>query len=110
MDWTDERMKIIYERAMINRTQAVQQQTERMRTEMEKNFWAYLHNRLVNLAAMISQCEAQRNASPKAIHDAKIQFENLCNIVYISTIPEVIDQLTMDLQQEFNLIKIKAQK
>ena len=97
----------IYQRCMIKRSQTEIEVRKRGQAEMEKNFWAYLGDRLDHLIMGVMQLHQMRGVTKAQIDEAERGVSDLLNMVKVYTLPEVIVELTKDLQQEKNLILIK---
>lgn len=107
MDYSVKHIEEIYKKAMITRHKMNLEQQKRLEIEVEKNFWGYVHPRMQRLLEQIVGMDQVKTISQKQTEDAKREFAKLNDLLLKSTIPEVINQLTMDLTREKNLIKLE---
>lgn len=104
MDWSDQYIKKIYDRAMIQRSQAEKNLEKRQEEEIEKNFWQFAHARMQVLLRNILSLHDDPKISKQQIDTAEKEFSDLLDTIQMNTLPEVINQLTMDLMQEKQLM------
>jgi len=109
MDWSEKHSQQIYEKAIIKRSQAEKNIIERSRKAMEANFWEYLHTRLSNVLKGILELESDPNTARGAIDAMKKDFSKLLHTVEVCTMPEVINQLTMELMKEKQIMILEKQ-
>ena len=109
MDYSQAYIKKIYDRAMIQRSQAEKDLAKRQQEEIEKNFWQFAHARMQVLLRNILTLRDDPKISKQQIDTAEKEFSDLLDMISMNTIPEVINQLTMDLMKEKQLIILEKQ-
>lgn len=107
MDYSDKYIESIYNKAMIKRTQREKEMMQRSKEEMDKRFWEYLGVRLQKLLEKVADMYQIPGISKQQIDRTEKELGNFFTMVRNNTMPEVIDQLTMDLTREKMSIKIK---
>jgi len=106
----DAYIESIYKRAMISRSQKEKDIQITLKEEYEKSFWQYLFTRLENLVKSVMIIEQNMpNMSKQKIDQTKNEISDLITLVNTHTLPEVIDQLTVDLAKKNMLDKIKKE-
>lgn len=103
----DRYVQQIYERAIKTRTEENQKQSQRLKEDMEKKFWEYLPIRLERLIKHVLILQQNPKIPRGMVDEAEREVSKLLDIVQINTLPEVIDQLTMDLQKKKYVEKLK---
>lgn len=109
MDYSVKHIEEIYKKAMITRHKMNLEQQKRLEIEVEKNFWGYVHPRMQRLLEQIVGMDQVKTISQKQTEDAKREFAKLNDLLLKSTIPEVINELTMDLVREKNMVLLKTE-
>jgi len=109
MDYSDKYIKKIYDRSMINRSQIEKKMMENSQAEMDKRFWEFCHARTQRLLEQIVSLYELPNVSKKQIDTAQAEFSKFLDTLRMYTLPEVINQLTMDLMKEKQIILLKKQ-
>ncbi len=109
MDYSQKYIDNIYQKAMIKRSQAEKEFVQRSQEEMEKNFWQYLGMRMEKLLGDVMKLYQTRGVSKQQIDTAEKEVGEFFTLVQTHTLPEVIDQLTMDLAKEKMIIKMEKQ-
>lgn len=101
----------IYDKAMIDRSKKQLEIENRIKEDMEKQFWKYLPKRLEKLIMNVLQLRDTPNIPKSQIDEAEREVSKLLSMVQTYTLPEVIDQLTKDLIKEKNsLVMDKIRK
>ena len=108
----DKLVEQIYKKAMINRAKDDKEINARLRAKddkeinarlkenMDTHFWKYLGSRLENMIKAVMEL-SQNPKIPKAkLDEAERDVSNLLDLVRMHTLPEVIEELTKNLQEE----------
>lgn len=109
MDYSNKYIETIYKKAMITRSQLEKDMQKRSQEEMDKRFWEFLGARMQRLLEQASGLFQMGGLSKQQIDNAEKELSDFFTMVIMNTMPEVINQLTMDLTKEKMLIKIKSE-
>jgi len=90
----------VYDKAMKTRSEEEQKQAQRFQEDMEKRFWEYLPKRLEHLIKSVLALQQNPKVPKAKIDEAEREVSKLLTLVQVHTLPEVIEQLTEDLQKE----------
>lgn len=106
----DAYIESIYKKAMIARSQREKEVELLKKKEYEDSFWKYLYTRLDNLLKAIYHIDMTMPDISKQEKDKmKKDVSELIHLVNTNTLPEVINQLTIDLVKKNMLDKIKKE-